>query len=198
MDCEVSFPYSVNLSIPVLAEKLKETPANSKVTVTNVPKTEEAKLKLNLTLSGFLKVEVGDGFVSSQTPKYKLGTAQSINDRNTIDASNLLTAKDKEKPTEESLKAACGTGKKRRACAGCTCGLAEELNATDVEKADSVRAEAVASGTAPKSACGSCYLGDAFRCASCPYLGMPAFKPGAENKPDLTKKVVLDDDTMDF
>ncbi|CAH7080243.1 anamorsin [Phodopus roborovskii] len=88
-----------------------------------------------------------------------------------IDSDELLDPEDLKKPDPASLKApSCGEGKKRKACKNCTCGLAEELE----------REKSKEQGTQPKSACGNCYLGDAFRCANCPYLGMPAFKPGEQ------------------
>ncbi|XP_029464798.1 anamorsin [Rhinatrema bivittatum] len=91
-----------------------------------------------------------------------------------VDSDELLDSEDLKKPNPSSLRAdVCGEGskKKQKACKNCTCGLAEEL---EQEKQLAVPQSSV--GT--KSACGNCYLGDAFRCASCPYLGMPAFKPG--------------------
>ena len=39
-----------------------------------------------------------------------------------------------------------------------------------------------------ESACGKCYLGDAFRCASCPMRGKPAFEKGDKVKLVNTEK----------
>uniref|UniRef100_A0A2D4P1E1 Anamorsin n=1 Tax=Micrurus surinamensis TaxID=129470 RepID=A0A2D4P1E1_MICSU len=86
-------------------------------------------------------------------------------DMDILDSDELLDAEDLKKPDPASLKApSCKESGKRKACKNCTCGLAEELEQKK--------------NAQPKSACGNCYLGDAFRCASCPYRGMPAFKPG--------------------
>ncbi|XP_053175313.1 anamorsin isoform X2 [Scomber japonicus] len=101
-----------------------------------------------------------------------------------LDSDALLDEDDLKKPDPASLKApTCGegAGKKKKACKNCSCGLAEELEEESKGKKTT---------NMPKSACGSCYLGDAFRCASCPYAGMPAFKPGEKIK--LDNKTLLD------
>jgi len=83
-----------------------------------------------------------------------------------IDENTLVEEADLVKPDPSSLRV-CGTTGKRKACKDCSCGLKEELADGKEVTTKSV-----------SSSCGSCYLGDAFRCGSCPYLGMPAFKPG--------------------
>lgn len=111
-----------------------------------------------------------------------------IGESDLINTDDLLDEVDLKKPVLNSDKFDCGvtdnkTGK-RKACKNCVCGLAEEL-----EK--EVIGERVVQQQTSKSACGSCYLGDAFRCASCPYLGMPAFKPG--EKIQLTERQLKGD-----
>ena len=64
----------------------------------------------------------------------------------------------------------------RKPCDNCSCGRAEELQQEKVAASQPERTK-----NAPSSSCGKCSLGDAFRCASCPYLGKPAFKAGEEH-----------------
>ncbi|KAG6833809.1 electron carrier [Tephrocybe sp. NHM501043] len=121
-----------------------------------------------------------------------------------IDAEALLTAEDKARPVPTCEPVNPAAPRRKKACKGCSCGLAEleeeERKASNVVFLDgSIDGEAKeitqserdrliqAANAAPKatSSCGSCFLGDAFRCAGCPYRGLPAFKPGEKVEIDF-------------
>ncbi|KAJ7047644.1 DUF689-domain-containing protein [Mycena alexandri] len=121
-----------------------------------------------------------------------------------IDAEALLTAADRKRPVPTCEPVNAGQPRRKKACKGCSCGLREleeeeartgkvvlldgsqEGGAVEVSQDERARLVAAAKAT-PKatSSCGSCFLGDAFRCASCPYLGLPAFQPGEKVEIDF-------------
>jgi len=108
-----------------------------------------------------------------------------------IDPESLLTEADKTRPVPTCEPVDSRAPRRKRACKGCTCGLTEleeeeRKNGKVVLLDGSQNGEMMvvsrtenerlldAAKKAPKatSSCGNCFLGDAFRCASCPYLGM--------------------------
>ena len=112
----------------------------------------------------------------------------------TIDAEALLTQADRQRPVPTCEPADATAPRRKKACKNCSCGLAEleaeELKqgkvvlldgaedgqAVEVAQADRERLLIAAKASSKAtSSCGSCFLGDAFRCASCPYLGWCPF-----------------------
>lgn len=80
----------------------------------------------------------------------------------------LLTEDDKKSKTATKSKLDCTT--RRRACKNCVCGRAE-LEAKLIAEGKELPGD----DGPPVGGCGSCSKGDAFRCATCPYRGQPAW-----------------------
>ncbi|CAG9863241.1 unnamed protein product [Phyllotreta striolata] len=179
--------YCETPSSSILPKILKSLTNGGKIIITNVPDKE--KIKLELITKGFMNVTTFDDYITADKPNFASGSTVQLKlpkkavppvwkldddldgDEETIDPNELLDEDDLQKPDPSSLKV-CSTTGKRKACKDCSCGLADEL------AMEAKLGKVVDTKDAPKSSCGSCYLGDAFRCATCPYLGMPAFKPG--------------------
>lgn len=206
-------PFTYLCPVDTLGEALSVLKPSGRLTTRTV---DAAATQSNLKLAGFTSVSdpknanltdeqkkdltVPVHEVTCNKPSFEVGSsvklsfaktpaAQSSNGTWNIDLDDdlelenpddLLTKEDLTRPDPSTLKV-CGTTGQRKACKNCSCGLKEELESEDKQKVEENRKNF-------KSSCGSCYLGDAFRCASCPYLGMPAFKPG--------EKVKLVDNTL--
>jgi len=123
--------------------------------------------------------------VESALPPASVWTmaAKELVEADLEDEDSLLDAADRAKPVVVADDCDYGgSSAKRKACKNCTCGRAEG----DVPEPDAPKPKPKAVAT---SACGNCYLGDAFRCATCPSLGLPAFKPGEKVELSLTDDI---------
>nr|XP_043628818.1 anamorsin homolog [Erigeron canadensis] len=154
-----------------------------------------SSLERKLLVAGFSDIEVvrmaevlSEGLqsfgVKGKKPSWKIGSSFSLkkpvktlpkvlvnDDMDLIDEDSLLSEEDLKKP--ELLPIGdCEVGKTKKACKNCVCGRAEQEE--KVQKLG-VTMDQLEN---PQSACGSCGLGDAFRCNTCPYKGLPPFKLG--------------------
>jgi hypothetical protein len=156
----------------------------------------EDTLKKNLMLSGFTNTQVdsqNNKIITAEKPKWETGTKAAITlkpkaapaaapapatwtldadeDEELVDEDELLTEEDLKRPlpaTANGDDCEVGAGGGRKACDNCSCGRADGV----VQKLTKDMIEN------PTSGCGSCSLGDAFRCGGCPYRGLPAFEMG--------------------
>jgi len=171
-----------------------------------------------LLLSGFVNTKIsklGDYVeITSSKPNYEVGTSQKLNIKRAApsngvsaqDAKNIWTnaaasADDQDLIDEDSLldendRAAkpntkaddCDVGKAgKKACKNCSCGRAELEAGGEAPPKPKITKEML-ENPGVGSSCGSCSLGDAYRCAGCPYRGLPSFKVG--------EKITLPDNFM--
>lgn len=66
----LNLSYSADLAqIQTLSAKIKELPVGEQIQIENVPKDQASKLKMNLTLSGFIQVKIeSNGSISAHKP----------------------------------------------------------------------------------------------------------------------------------
>lgn len=158
-------------------------------TLFRAPASNASKaIQERMTLAGLTNVRTEGDIVLGELPKYEeghavaIGSAPALVDEDELLERDGLAAKDCAPLDKGDAKAAAKAG--RKPCKDCSCGLAEAVENDAV-------VPVVDTAAAAKSNCGNCSLGDAFRCAGCPYLGLPPFKPG--EKVDISQQLMTSD-----
>lgn len=177
-------------SIPADAKSLSEhartAPPGTVATVQIVPPDTFSTIRSRLILAGFIDITQASATeIRAHLPAHQIGATISLNNPSSAAeqwAAALASDRDVPRVNEAALLEGDGvpdgapctpdTGGKRKPCKDCSCGLAE-VYAKEEEQAKNEQSPNGKTGS-----CGNCSLGDAFRCAACPYLGLPPFRPG--------------------
>jgi len=137
----------------------------------------------HLKMVGFTQIESNGKQTAARKPAFKAG-GTSIRNRkpaednpwgNLSEQPKLINEDELMTDLEVVTETFSGVGDRimpGKPCENCTCGK-KDMTEGDVQKLETGQVE---------SSCGKCYLGDAFRCASCPYSGKPAFEAGDKVK----------------
>ena len=162
-DCQDLQPVHTSFLLAGLASASERRTADGSriLTAKRKPATAAAAIPLKKVNQNVVTVSLNDG----------------VDDDDMINEDDLLDDNVLAPPPAIGARTAGDDCDGRKPCDNCTCGRAEE----QVEDHHDHDHDHDHSKTAPSSSCGKCHLGDAFRCASCPYLGKPAFKPGEEH-----------------
>jgi hypothetical protein len=162
---------SVDLNLVALKVQKPSWDSGSIFQIKKKVSSQNGNARTNGTTVKLTAGDVTDGVlpVSKSAIKLDLSSDLKNDDEELIDEEDLLTEEDMKAP-ELPVAESCAPTKK--ACKNCSCGRAE------LEEKELETKLTAAQISNPKSACGSCGLGDAFRCAGCPYRGMPTFKLG--------------------
>eukprot|EP01025_Chloroclados_australasicus_P019045 TRINITY_DN20229_c0_g1_i1.p2 TRINITY_DN20229_c0_g1~~TRINITY_DN20229_c0_g1_i1.p2 ORF type:complete len:271 (+),score=30.78 TRINITY_DN20229_c0_g1_i1:63-815(+) len=162
---------------------------DSKILCWNDSSHKSMDLCKKLLLSGFVDINElsndDNGIViECKVPEYSLGASASLKTKTGVQQQQtkwkISTDEDdefnndeqgitKEPVTVPGKGSGCGASSGRGACKNCICGRAEGKGPTKLTKSMVEN---------PQSGCGSCGLGDEFRCEGCPYKGLPKFEMG--------------------
>ncbi|CAI2377611.1 unnamed protein product [Moneuplotes crassus] len=183
---------------------------NGKLKVITASNSYPASMVSFIKMTGFTDVQEEKDFVAATKPtwsstggslkerrekkaddKSNPWAGKSTNEVDMVDEDDLLKEEEKEGAPAKTFAKESDCITKPKACENCNCGRKEiEEN----EKMSEEKKAALESGNI-KSNCGKCYLGDAFRCATCPYLGQPAFEAGDKVKLKVSDQTAVKEET---
>mmetsp|Transcript_5519 Transcript_5519/g.12992 ORF Transcript_5519/g.12992 Transcript_5519/m.12992 type:complete len:245 (-) Transcript_5519:172-906(-) len=163
------FRENASVSIKVMGDNADLTPIHTSFLLAGLSGASEQKTPVGRILTATRKATTVAA-AAPLKPKNAVTISLDDGDEDMIDEDALLSDDLLAPPPAMGTEAATDDCAGREPCADCSCGRADADKDTSAEPQQ-----------AKTSSCGKCNLGDAFRCASCPYLGKPAFKPGEEH-----------------